>query len=261
MWPARSADCSKGRSANAVKAAPSVPNWAKKLGAEGMVVGCWGIGCAGVGALPLTVMAMAFNALGPLGLALRDNSAPFDHFRPIHKRYPMPSYSVRPAVPRDAKAIADIHVATWQAAYADLMPTDYLKSMTVEKRLAYWKEAIEFSDPQILVAVESDKVVGFVGFDRSRDAGTKSSVGEIWALYVLPEHWRQGVGVALWDGARDGLKEEGCTQVTLWALLKNEPALLFFEHSAGFKREMPSIKTVAFGSVKLEEIRLKRAID
>ena len=179
----------------------------------------------------------------------------------IHKRFLMSSYSVRPAAPRDAKAIAEIHVATWQAAYQGLIPDDVLKAMTYEKRLAYWKEAIEYSDPQILVATENDKVIGFVGFDRSRDAGTKSSVGEIWAMYVSPAHWRKGAGLALWDGARDGLKEEGCTQVTLWVLLANTGALEFFEHAAGFKRDMPSLKTTAFGAVRLEEIRLKRSVD
>ena len=173
----------------------------------------------------------------------------------------MPSYTVRPAAPRDAKAIADIHVATWQAAYQGVIPDDFLKAMTVEKRLAYWREAIEFSDPQILVAVDADKVIGFVGYDRSRDAGTKSTVGEIWALYITPEHWRQGAGLALWDGARDGLKDEGCTQVTLWVLVANERALQFYEQAAGFKREMPSLRTTAFGATKLEEIRLKRTID
>lgn len=173
----------------------------------------------------------------------------------------MSSYSIRPASIRDAKAIAEIHVAAWQAAYQGLMPGDYLKSMTVEKRQSYWREAIEYSEPQLLVATDGDKVVGFTGFDRSRDAGTKSSVGEIWALYMAPEHWGKGVGVILWDGAREGLKEEGCTQVTAWVLLGNERGLRFFEHSAGFKREMPSLKTVAFGTGKLEEIRLKRAVD
>jgi ribosomal protein S18 acetylase RimI-like enzyme len=173
----------------------------------------------------------------------------------------MSSYSVRPAIARDARAIAEIHVATWQAAYADLMPADYLASINVEKRFAFWREAIEFMDPQLLVATDGDKVVGFVGFDRSRDAGSKSTTGEIWAMYVSPEHWGKGLGLALWDGAREGLKEEGCTQVTLWVLLKNERALRFYEDGAGFKREMPSIKTVAFGSVRLEEIRLKRPLD
>ena len=173
----------------------------------------------------------------------------------------MSSYSVRPATARDAKAIAQIHVTTWQAAYKDLIPEDYLGQMTLEKRLAYWSEAIEYSEPQLLVATEGDNIVGFVGYDRSRDAKTRSTVGEIWAIYVLPSHWGNGVGLALWDGARDGLKEEGCTQVTLWVLLANERALRFCEHAAGFKRELPSLKTTAFGSVRLEEIRLKRALD
>ena len=173
----------------------------------------------------------------------------------------MSSYFVRPAVARDAKAIAEIHVATWQAAYQDLMPGDYLAKMTADKRQAYWREAIEYSEPQVMVATHGEKIVGFAGFDRSRDPKTRSTVGEIWAIYVTPAHWRKGVGLLLWDGARDGLKDEGCTQVTVWVLLGNERALEFFEHAAGFKREMPSLKTVDFGSVKLEELRLKRAVD
>jgi GNAT superfamily N-acetyltransferase len=172
----------------------------------------------------------------------------------------MSSYLVRPATPRDAKAIAEVHVATWQAAYKDIMPEDYISKMTVEKRQAYWREAIEFSEPQLLVATCNEQLVGFVGFDRSRDANTRATVGEIWALYVLPAHWGKGAGLALWDGARDGLKDEGCTQVTIWVLLRNERALQFCEHAAGFKREMPSLKTVAFGDAKLEEIRLKRSV-
>lgn len=172
-----------------------------------------------------------------------------------------PSYAVRPATARDAKAIAELHVAVWQAAYSTLMPEDFLKAMTVEKRLAFWKEAIEYAEPQTLVVVDDLQVVGFVGFDRSRDPGTRSTVGEIWALYVAPAHARRGAGLALWDGAREGLKEEGCTQVTAWVLLNNVPGMEFFEHAAGFKREMPSLRTTAFGSARLEEIRLKRTVD
>lgn len=173
----------------------------------------------------------------------------------------MPSYPVRPATAKDARAVAEIQVATWRAAYADLMPPEYLASLSVDKRLAFWREAIEFSEPQLLVATDGDQVIGFVGFDRSRDAGSKSSTGEIWAMYVSPAHWRQGAGLALWDAAREGLKEEGCTQVTLWVLLRNERAMEFYEHAAGFKRDMPSLKTVAFGTGKLEEIRLKRPVE
>ena len=173
----------------------------------------------------------------------------------------MPNYQIRPAVQLDVPAVAEIHVAVWQAVYKNTMPEDFLTQMSVQRRVTFWREAVEFGEPQLVLATQDKKVVGFAGFDRSRDKGSKSTTGEIWALYVLPEHWGQGAGLALWDSVREGLKEEGCTQVTVWTLLENQRALRFFEQGAGFKREMPTLRTSAFGSARLEEIRLKRALD
>ena len=171
----------------------------------------------------------------------------------------MSSYTIRPATLRDAKAIAAIHASTSATIYRDLIPVEHFRPQGAEERLAFWREAIEYAEPQVQVAVDdANKVIGFVGYDRSRDQGTKPTVGEIWAIYVLPTHWDTGAGLALWDAAREGLQEEGCTQVTVWLPLGNERALRFHE-LAGFKRELNTAKTVPVGSVRLEEIRLKRA--
>ena len=172
----------------------------------------------------------------------------------------MSDYEVRPATLRDAKAIAEVHAAAARAAYEGILPEDELRALAPATREAKWREAIEFSEPQVQVAVLDGEVVGFVGFDRSRDAKTPSTTGEIWAIYVLPAHWGKGVGVALWDAARDGLEEEGCTVVTVWVPLRNDRAMRFHE-LAGFKREMKTAKTTALGTVRVEEIRLKRAVD
>lgn len=167
------------------------------------------------------------------------------------------NYEVRPALSRDAKSIADIHVNASQATYKGLLSDEHVNTVSADRRDAYWREAIEFNEPQIYVAVEDDKVVGFVGFDRSRDKGTPPTTGEIWAIYVATSHWGKGVGLALWDAAREGLQEEGCNKVTIWVPLGNERALRFYD-LAGFKREMTTIKTVPMGSFKIEEIRMKR---
>ena len=167
------------------------------------------------------------------------------------------NFEVRPAFVRDAKAIAEIHVNVSQAAFKSVVPGEKMPAIALDKSQAYWRDAIDFNEPQVYVAVEDGQVVGFTGFDRSRDKGTPNTVGEIWAIYVATSHWGQGVGLALWDAARDGLQEEGCTKVTLWVPLGNERALHFHD-LAGFKREMTSLKTVAVGTVKVEEIRMKR---
>ena len=171
----------------------------------------------------------------------------------------MSSIQVRPATLRDAKAIAQIHTVAAQAALKGLVPDEQLKSFSVEKRQAYWREAIEYSEPQVQVAVDGDKIVGFVGFDRSRDDKTRPTIVEIWAIYCAPTHWSKGVGLALWDAAREGLQEEGCTTVTAWVPLRNERALRFHE-MAGFKREMSTAKTAVIGGAKLEEVRLQRPL-
>jgi GNAT superfamily N-acetyltransferase len=156
-------------------------------------------------------------------------------------------------------AIADIYASAVQAAYKDLIPDEQLSALSAAKRQGYWREAIEMGEPQIQVATDGDQVVGFVGFDRSRDPGTPSTMGEIWLIYVTPAHWSTGAGLALWDAARDGLEDEGCTDVTLWLPLRNERAMTFHE-VAGFKRELTTAKTVDVGGVKIESIRLKRSI-
>jgi GNAT superfamily N-acetyltransferase len=172
----------------------------------------------------------------------------------------MASYTIRPATLRDAKTIANIHTSVQDTVYNELVPVGYAKGTEpAESSLVFWREAIEYGEPQVQVAVDEDsKIIGFVGFDRSRDKGTKPTVGEIWALHVLPSHWNTGAGLALWDAAREGLADEGCTQVTVWLPLGNERALRFHE-LAGFKRELNSARTVPVGSFRLEEIRLKRA--
>ncbi|WP_076997403.1 GNAT family N-acetyltransferase [Variovorax sp. KK3] len=171
----------------------------------------------------------------------------------------MSDYEVRPATPRDAKAIAEVHAAAARAAYADILPEDQLRALAPATREAKWREAIEYSEPQVQVAVLGEEVVGFVGYDRSRDPKTPSTTGEIWAIHVKPEHWGKGVGVALWDAAREGLEEEGCTLVTIWVPLRNDRALRFHE-LAGFKREMKTAKTTSLGETRIEEIRLKRDV-
>ena len=47
--------------------------------------------------------------------------------------------------------------------------------------------------------------------------------------------------------------------MTVWVPLRNERALRFHE-LAGFKREMSTAKTTPVGSIKIEEIRLKRSL-
>jgi ribosomal protein S18 acetylase RimI-like enzyme len=166
---------------------------------------------------------------------------------------------VRPASMRDAAKIAELYTASAKEAFKTMQTGTQAVPQPEPKNIAYWREAIEFAEPQVQVAVDGNKIIGFVGFDRSRDKGTPNTMGEIWDIYVDSDYWSKGVGLALWDAAREGLQEEGCTHVSIWLPIANDRAMRFHE-LAGFKREMSSAKTVPMGPVKVEEIRLKQPL-
>ena len=170
----------------------------------------------------------------------------------------MSSCLIRPATLRDAKAIAEINALAGVVAGGGAAGRD-AHVASPDRQQVFWREAIEFGEPQLHVASDADAVIGFVGFDRCRDKGTPPTKGEIWAIYVTPAHWDQGVGLALWDAAREGLLEEGCSDVSIWIALGNERAHRFHE-LAGFKRELSSARTVPAFGVRVEEIRLRRKL-
>lgn len=60
---------------------------------------------------------------------------------------------IRTATSADAPAIADIHVASWQATYTDIMPAAFLAGLSVEKRTAAWRHALDAGRPCVALAV------------------------------------------------------------------------------------------------------------
>ena len=117
----------------------------------------------------------------------------------------MSDFEVRFATKKEAAEVANLHLIASRAAYAGQVPEAHWDATPMAKRVSYWKEAIEYGEPQVLVALEGDSIVGFVGYDRSRDPKSKNTTGEIWAIYADPDRLGEGVGLALWDAAREGL--------------------------------------------------------
>src|SRR5438309_5691153 len=67
--------------------------------------------------------------------------------RLARNRTQMASLTLREATRADARAIAEIHVAAWRAAYRDLMPQSYLDSLSVEERAPMWEKTIAQPGP------------------------------------------------------------------------------------------------------------------
>jgi hypothetical protein len=49
---------------------------------------------------------------------------------------------IRFADPEDARAVAEIHVEAWRAAYAGILPEAFLAALTVSSREAFWEQVL-----------------------------------------------------------------------------------------------------------------------
>src|SRR6185437_4124435 len=136
---------------------------------------------------------------------------------------------IRSALADDALGVATVHVRSWQAAYRGLMPDVYLDQLDVERRRAGWERNIagtEWPRSGTLVATEAHgNVVGFANIGPARDGdGDPLVIGELAAIYLLPEAWGSGVGRRLMLSAVNVLRDAGYAEAILWVLEGNERA-------------------------------------
>lgn len=129
----------------------------------------------------------------------------------------------------DAEALATVHVRSWQAAYARLIPQPYLDNLTVDaSRVDRWRESLAataWPSNGTLVAELDGRIVAFVGISPSRDNDQDSAtVGEVPLIYALPEAWGRGIGRALMNSAIAALTDAGFTSAVLWVLDTNRRA-------------------------------------
>jgi hypothetical protein len=105
--------------------------------------------------------------------------------------------SVRRATNADARAIAQVHVDSWRAAYPGLIPERFLERLSVGRRERQWADTLAAGEdgPVVLVADSGDRLVGFSTVAiPARDPDEEDDVAEIPAIYVAPQAWGRGVG-------------------------------------------------------------------
>jgi ribosomal protein S18 acetylase RimI-like enzyme len=165
---------------------------------------------------------------------------------------------IRRAAKRDAAAIARVHVETWQAAYAGLLPDSLLAGMSDVRQSAWWSRLLADPGEARGVFVADDEERGVVGFGSCgpvRDPpeglnGTEVRVGEVYTLYVEPDFQNLGLGRRLLDALFRQLRADGHDTAVLWMLAAN-PTRFFYEGLGGV-RVGDRVDTMA--GVDVEEI-------
>ena len=86
--------------------------------------------------------------------------------------------TIRWADYKDARSLAEVHVASWRDAYRGIIPDSVFEFLTIDRRENHFLEALTSQAEETALIEEEGK-----------DAGEENE-GEIWGIYISPDHWR-----------------------------------------------------------------------
>ena len=159
---------------------------------------------------------------------------------------------IRQARIGDADGIARVRAESWRAAYRGIVPDDYLDGIDVAEWAERQRRNMENQsvDSVSLVANDGDLIVGWTALGPNRMADLPYA-GELYTIYLLPSHWRRGIGRLLMAAAAQSSMHMGMKSMILWVLAENWPARRFNEALGG---TLVSEHRYTIGGVSLPEV-------
>jgi ribosomal protein S18 acetylase RimI-like enzyme len=147
---------------------------------------------------------------------------------------------VRAARAADAEGLARVQVASWQAAFAGLVPeaviTELASDEAVEQFAGRWRDAISTpptSKHRVHVAVEQPGDPEILGFAASGPATDEDlwpgTDGELYELHVAPAVADSGHDQRLLNAVADTFGEDGFSAAYTWALAGDSARITFLE--------------------------------
>jgi GNAT superfamily N-acetyltransferase len=159
---------------------------------------------------------------------------------------------IREAQFSDAAGIARVHVDSWRAAYAGLLPAGFLANLSYAGREEVWRRALLHPLHHNFVYVAESaggQIAGFAngGPERTQQYGYDA---ELYAIYLLPVYQRRGFGSRLTRAVAARLAAIGYTALLVWVLATN-PGRAFYERLGG--RQLAE-QTIEIGGQPVMEV-------
>lgn len=140
----------------------------------------------------------------------------------------MTEFRIEAATLDDLELIARMHLASWRAAYKDLLPDSTLKKRRIGAVRREWKKMLASDPCRTLVARSGQGLVGACAVGDCGDPDLRGSRDsqEIYSISVEPALQRTGIGRSL---VQAQVREAAFETVYAWIVVGNRLAETFFK--------------------------------
>lgn len=140
--------------------------------------------------------------------------------------------TIRDATPADARGIAEVHAGSWRTTYRGHFPDELLDNVDIDLWTTNRERIIRElpADQFYLVADVGGRIAGFAVAGPSKGAPEDA---EVYAIYLLEEFQRQGIGRALLAECVRRFQARGWRSMVIWVLRENTIGRSFYERMGG----------------------------
>ena len=147
---------------------------------------------------------------------------------------------VRKATVADADGVAKVQVDSWYSTYKDIVPDEYLRKMTYESREKKWKDII-YKQPVYIAEDNKGEIIGFSNGGPERTGKYPEFDGELYAIYILKDYQRKGLGKQLLEPIIQELEDQGIYSM-LVLVLEDNHSRFFYEQVGAEKVDIIEIE-------------------
>jgi GNAT superfamily N-acetyltransferase len=158
--------------------------------------------------------------------------------------------SFREATVSDCPSVARVHVQSWKESFAGIVSQTFLDKISVEQRAGAFEAGFSADSYKMYVAEAAGRgVIGFADFGEPRELVDEYE-GELYAIYLVSEFQRKGIGERLFNLGVDFFTGRGKRSMYLLAL-EVSPYRLFYEKMGG---HVVGKKQVEIEGVRYDEL-------
>ncbi len=139
---------------------------------------------------------------------------------------------IREAGRHDAGAVADLHIESWRATYAGILPETYLQHDIVAERRSFWQNALCAPAPGdlVLLMLRDGGLIAFAAVLADHEPDCDAYIDN---LHVHPENKGLGLGTAMMGVLAERLVNAGARSACLWVFDDNHAAMDFYLRLGG----------------------------